>query len=140
MSTQSFDQSFDALRRPGWLTFASVVLISVGIMRIFSAISYFANSHKVNNLSAGLFGDQLWGWGLWDLIIAVLAIWGGYSLLNGNSFGRAVGYVWAGLVLIQSFLILAWAPWFGFLSMSIAVLVMFALASTSEWRAAQPDV
>jgi hypothetical protein len=131
--------SLQTLERPGWLTFAAVVLLSVGIMRIFSAISYFANSHKVNDLSHGLFGGQLWGWGLWDLIIAALALWGGFSLLGGNAFGRAIGYVWAGLVLVQSFLILAWAPWFGFLAMAIATLVMFALASTSEWRE-HPDV
>jgi hypothetical protein len=131
--------NIETLERPGWLTFAAVVLLSVGILRIITAISYFANSHKVDDLSNGLFGDQLWGWGLWDLIIAALALWGGWSLLGGNSFGRAIGYVWAGLVLIQSFLILAWAPWFGFLAMAIATLVMFALASTSEWRE-RPDV
>jgi hypothetical protein len=131
--------NIETLERPGWLTFAAVVLLSVGILRIITAISYFANSHKVDDLSNGLFGDQLWGWGLWDLIIAALALWGGWSLLGGNSFGRAIGYVWAGLVLIQSFLILAWAPWFGFLAMAIATLVMFALASTSEWRE-HPDV
>lgn len=127
------------LERPGWLTFAAVVLLSVGILRIITAISYFANSSKVDDLSHGLFGGQLWAWGLWDLVIAGLALWGGWSLLGGNSFGRAIGYVWAGLVLIQSFLILAWAPWFGFLAMAIATLVMFALASTSEWRE-RPDV
>ena len=136
MSTMS-TETFDALKRPGWLTVTAVILISVGIMRIITAISYFGNSHKVDNLSQGLFGDQLWAWGLWDLIIAVLAIWGGFSLLGGNSFGRAIGYVWAGLTLIQSFLILAWAPWFGFLAMAVAVLVMFALSSTSGWRAQQ---
>jgi hypothetical protein len=138
MSTPSFDESFDALKRPGWLTFAAVILMSVGVLRVITAISYFANSSKVDDLSRGLFGGQLWAWGLWDLIIAVLAIWAGFSLLNGNTFGRAIGYVWAGLVLIQSFLILAWAPWFGFLAMAIATLVMFALSSTSGWKA-QPD-
>ena len=131
--------NMSTLERPGWLTFAAVVLLSVGILRIITAISYFSDSRKVNDLSLGLFGGQLWAWGLWDLIIAVLALWGGWSLLGGNSFGRAIGYVWAGLVLIQSFVILAWAPWFGFLAMAIATLVMFALASTSEWRE-RPDV
>jgi hypothetical protein len=138
MSTPSFEESFDALKRPGWLTFAAVILISVGILRVITAISYFANSSKVDDLSRGLFGGQLWAWGLWDLIIAVLAIWAGFSLLNGNTFGRVIGYIWAGLVLIQSFLILAWAPWYGFLAMAIATLVMFALSSTSGWKA-QPD-
>ena len=131
--------NMQTLERPGWLTFAAVVLLSVGILRIITAIAYFADSSKVSDLSHGLFGDQLWAWGLWDLVIAALALWGGWSLLGGNSFGRAIGYIWAGLVLIQSFLILAWAPWFGFLAMAIATLVMFALASTSEWRE-RPDV
>jgi hypothetical protein len=136
VSTMS-TEAFDALKRPGWLTFTAVILISVGIMRVITGISYLANSNKVDDLSHGVFGGQVWAWGIWDLIIAVLAIWGGFSLLNGNSFGRAIGYVWAGLTLIQSFLILAWAPWFGFLAMAIAVLVMFALSSTSGWRAQQ---
>ena len=140
MSTSGMSTpNMSTLERPGWLTFAAVVLLSVGILRIITAISYFANSSKVDDLSHGLFGGQLWAWGLWDLLIAVLALWGGWSLLGGNSFGRAIGYVWAGLVLIQSFLILAWAPWFGFLAMAIATLVMFALASTSEWRE-RPEV
>ena len=140
MSTSGMSTpNMSTLERPGWLTFAAVVLLSVGILRIITAISYFADSSKVDDLSHGLFGGQLWAWGLWDLMIAVLALWAGWSLLGGNSFGRAIGYVWAGLVLIQSFLILAWAPWFGFLAMAIATLVMFALASTSEWRE-RPDV
>ena len=132
-------EAFDALKRPGWLTFTAVLLFSVGILRIITAISYFANSSKVADLSHGVFGGQVWAWGLWDLIIAVLALSAGFSLLQGNTFGRAIGYVWAGMVLIESFLILAWAPWFGFLAMAIAVLVMFGLSSTSEWRA-RPDV
>ena len=140
MSTSGMSTpNMSTLERPGWLTFAAVVLLSVGILRIITAISYFADSSKVDDLSHGLFGGQLWAWGLWDLLIAVLALWAGWSLLGGNSSGRALGYVWAGLVLIQSFLILAWAPWFGFLAMAIATLVMFALASTSEWRE-RPEV
>jgi hypothetical protein len=126
--------SMSTLERPGWLTFAAVVLLSVGILRIITAIAYFADSAKVADLSRGLFGSQLWAWGLWDLVIAVLALWGGWSLLGGNTLGRAIGYIWAGLVLVQSFVILAWAPWFGFLAMALATLVMFALASSSEWR------
>ena len=122
------------LERPGWLTFAAVILIGVGCTRVLSAIYYFADSARVNNLSAGAFGDNLFLWGLWDLGIAVLAIWGGYSLLSGNTFGRVVGYAWGVLVIIQSFAILEYAPWFGFASLLVAMLVIFALSATSEWR------
>jgi hypothetical protein len=92
----------------------------------------------VNDLSDGLFGHQFFLWGLWDLVIAGLAFWGGMSLLGGNTFGRVIGYVWATLVIVQSFLVLAYAPWFGFGSIALAVLVIYALSSTSSWRE-QPE-
>jgi hypothetical protein len=128
-------QALDGLRRPGWLTFAAVIMISVGILRILSAIYYFADSARVNNLSNGAFGDNLFLWGLWDLVIAALALWGGWSLLNGNTFGRVIGYIWAVLVIVQSFMVLESAPWFGFGAILLAVLVIYALSSTSDWRA-----
>jgi hypothetical protein len=123
-----------SLRRPGWLTFAAVVLISVGFLRAITAITYFADSSKVNDLSSGLFGDQLFWWGIFDLIIAAIALWAGYALLSGDMLGRVLGYIWAGVVLIQSFLILRFAPWFGIAAIALATLVMYALSATSEWR------
>ena len=122
------------LRRPGWLTFAAVVMFAVGGLRIISGIAYLADSNKVNDLSSGLFGGNLFWWGLWDLGIAALALYAGYSLLSGNTYGRVVGYAWAIVVIIQSFLILSYAPWYGFAAMLLAILVIFALSSTSDYR------
>jgi hypothetical protein len=122
------------LRRPGWLTFAAVVMFSVAGLRIISGIAYLSDSNKVNDLTSGLFGDNIFWWGLWDLGIAALALFAGYSLLSGNPFGRVVGYVWAIVVIIQSFLILSYAPWYGFAAMLLAILVIFALSSTSDYR------
>jgi hypothetical protein len=127
------DDAIVALRRPGWLTFAAVVMFSVAGLRIISGIAYLADSNKVANLSAGLFGDHLFWWGLWDLLIAALAFYAAYSLLNGNTFGRVVGYIWATVTLIQSFLILSWAPWFGSASIALAILVIYALSATSDY-------
>ena len=127
-------QALTALRRPGWLTFAAVVLFSFGCLRIITAIYYFADSVRVNNLTYGAFGHHIFLWGLWDLLIAVLALWGGWSLLSGATFGRIIGYAWGGLVLIQSFLILGSAPWFGFASLLLAVFVLYGLAVTSDYK------
>jgi hypothetical protein len=128
-------QAMEGLRRPGWLTFVAVVLISVGCLRVISAIYYFADSARINNLSYGAFGHHLFIWGLWDALIAVLALWGGWSLLSGNNtFGRIIGYIWGGLVLIQSFMILGSSPWFGFAAMILAILVLYGLAVTSDGK------
>jgi len=127
-------EAMSGLRRPGWLTFAAVVLISVGFLRVLSAIYYFADSARVVNLTGGAFGGNLFLWGLWDLVIAGLALWGGMSLLSGNTFGRVIGYAWGVLVIVQSFMIISYAPWFGFAALIIAMLVILAISSTSDWR------
>jgi hypothetical protein len=130
----STTQAYSGLNRPGWLTFASVVLFSVGFLRVISAIYYFADSTRVNNLTVGAFGHHLFLWGLWDLLIAVLAIAAGFSLLSGNTFGRVIGYFWAIMVIIQSFMIMGYAPWFGFGSLLVAILVVYALSVSSDYR------
>jgi hypothetical protein len=109
-------------------------MFSVAGLRLISGIAYLADSNKVNDLSSGLFGDNIFWWGLWDLGIAALALYAGYSLLSGDTFGRVVGYAWAIVVIIQSFLILSYAPWYGFAAMLLAILVIFALSSTSDYH------
>jgi hypothetical protein len=128
-------QAMTALKRPGWLTFAAVVMFAVAGLRVISGIAYLADSSKVADLSNGLFGDDLLWWGLWDLLIAALAFFAGYSLLSGNTYGRVFGYIWAIVVIIQSFLILSYAPWFGFAAIGLAVLVIYALSVTDEYSA-----
>jgi hypothetical protein len=127
-------QAYDRLNRPGWLTFAAIVMFAVGSLRVISALYYFADSARVANVRAGALGNHLFLWGLWDLAIALLAFWAGYSLLSGGTFGRVVGYIWAIMVIVESFLMLQYAPWFGFGTLILATLVIYALSSTSEWR------
>ena len=122
----------DLERRSGWTMFAAVVLFSVGFLRIISGISYLSDSNKVNDLTLGLFGDSLWAWGLWDLGIAVVALYAGYSLLGGGTFGKVVAYLWAVLVIVNSFLIMGIAPWFAFTMIALAVLVVYGLASSPK--------
>jgi hypothetical protein len=121
-------------KRPAWLTFAAVVMFSVGILRIISAIYYFADSVRINNIANGAFENNLWLWGIWDLGIAVLALWAGYSLLSGETFGRVIGYLWGMLVIIQSFMIIGWTPWFATAMLVLAALVIYGLAVTSDYR------
>ena len=130
MSTQTYADSESADSGSGWMGFAAIVMFSVGFFRIISAIGYFADSVKINNLTNGLFSGHTWGWGLWDLLIATAAILAGLSLLAGGGFGRVVGYIWAVLVIVQSFTIIGIAPWYAAFSITLAVLVIYGLASS----------
>src|SRR3954453_2526979 len=104
-------------RRSGWVTFAAVIMFAVGFARIVSALNLFAGGNQVSDLTNSLFGDQLWVWGVWDLVIAALALFAGISLLSNGRFGRALAYVWAIVLLFQSLLTLTDAPWYAISAM-----------------------
>jgi len=62
--------------------------------------------------------------------IAVLALWAGYSLLANGRFGRVVAYIWAILLIVNSFLIMGVAPWFAFAMIALAIFVIYGLTSS----------
>ena len=125
MSTQAYD------RRSGWVTFAAMIMFAVAFARIISAIAYFDDSNDVANLTRGLFGDSLWAWGIWDLCISALALFAGWSLLSNGGYGRVVGYIWGVVVLVNGFLVLGAAPWYGAIAITLAALVIYGLATSS---------
>ena len=125
MSTQALES-----RRSGWLEFAAVVLFAIGFFRIISAITYFANSYKLNNLTNGLFSSHNWAWGVWDLLIATAAIIAGMSVLANGEFGRVFGYIAGVLVIVQGFTVINIAPWYGATAIVVGVLVVYGLAAT----------
>ena len=126
MSTQGVES-----QKSGWVEFAAVVLFAIGFFRIISAITYFANSYKLNNLTNGLFSGHNWAWGVWDLMIAAAAIIAGLSVLAGGGFGRVVGYIAGVLVIVQGFAVINLAPWYGAAAIVVGVLVVYGLAATS---------
>jgi hypothetical protein len=129
MATQAYGDRTYGGGRSGWLTFAAVVMLSVGFYRIIEGITYFANSHKLNDLTNGLFSDHLWAWGIWDLLIAAAAIFAGLSLMSGGRFGRWIGYIWGVLVIVQAFTVVNLAPWYSLSMIALAGFVIYGLAS-----------
>ena len=97
-----------------------------------SITSAAANGSAI--LSGSLYGVELWVWGIWDLGIAALALFGGLSMLSNGRFGRVVGYVWGVVVMFQSLLIISVAPWYAFTAIALAGLVVAGLAPVLRRR------
>jgi hypothetical protein len=66
-------------------------------------------------------------------LLAALSLTAGYSLLSGQTYGRVIAYLWSALVIVEGFMMLSQAPWFGAMSIILALLVIYALSTTSGW-------
>jgi len=77
-------------KRPGWLTFAAVVLFAIAFTRVISAINYFGDGAQINDLTNSVFGNHLWAWGIWDLCLELLALVAAISLLVGAGLVIAI--------------------------------------------------
>jgi hypothetical protein len=115
--------------------FAAIVMFSIAFFRIISAIAFFNDSSEVADLSRGLLGDNLWAWGIWDLCISGLALLAGLSLLNNGGFGRVLAYIWAVVAIVNSFTIINLAPWFAAITIGLAALVVYGLATSPRSEA-----
>ena len=76
------------------------------------------------------------GLGALDLGVSALAIFAALSLFGGGRFGRIVAYLWAASVLVQSFTTISIAPWYSALTIALAVMVVYGLASSPRVQSA----
>jgi hypothetical protein len=94
------------VKRSGWLTFSSVVLIIAGIMRVIDAIWAFGYHGAIpDELQGAVLGHSLktYGW-IWLIIGVVLIVAGALVLGPGDrpsaEISRWIGIIAAGLAAI----------------------------------------
>ena len=79
------------MKHSGWLTFAGVIMIIAGIMRVLDAIWAFRYSGTpVDDLHQALFGHSLTTYGVIWLIVGVILIVAGLLDMGVVSLGPAV--------------------------------------------------
>ena len=82
--------------RPGMVTFAAIIMFMVAGFEALSALLAFAGTGWWVTDAGNLVYANFVLWGILDLIIALIALYAGIDLLRGGSFGRAMGYLFAG--------------------------------------------
>jgi magnesium-transporting ATPase (P-type) len=123
------------VRRSGWLTFSSVVLIIAGIMRVIDAIWAFGYHGALpDNLQDALLGHSLktYGW-IW-LIIGVVLIVAGVLVLGpsdrpGAEISRWIGIIAAGLSAIAAIFVMPYYPVWSLIYIAIAIMVIYGLSA-----------
>jgi hypothetical protein len=70
--------------RPGWYTFAAVIMFFVAGFEVLSAILAFGGSGWWVTEMGNLVYANFFFWGVLDLIVALIALYAGISLLRGG--------------------------------------------------------
>src|ERR687890_1790176 len=119
-------------RRPGMVTFAAVIMFMVAGFEVLSAFLAFAGTGWWTTASGDLVYANFVFWGVLDLIIALIALYAGIDLLRGGTFGRVMGYLFAGLAAIRWFFVIPAAPILAVVVIALCVMVIYALALYSD--------
>ena len=112
----------------GWVIFAAVMLLIVGVLNVVWGIAAIADSkffiqdqkYILSNLNA-------WGW--ITLIIGVLQLLAGFSLWSGNLYGRMMAILFASLSALAALLSIPAYPFWSLAIFAIDVLVIYGLAA-----------
>src|SRR3954469_11011542 len=116
----------------GWVIFAAVMLLIVGVLNVIWGIAAIADSkffvqdqkYILSNLNA-------WGW--ITLIIGVLQLLAGFSLWSGNVYGRVMAILFASLSALAALLSI---PAYPFWSLAIFALDIIVSSQVSMYGGA----
>ena len=125
--------SSEDAKRPGIVTFSGVLVLLIGFFEFVTAIELFREASWAKEMSSGLFGDQLVIWGVVDLIVGLIALFAGYSILKGASFGRWAGIIIASISAIRWFWIISFQPWMAFIIIFLDILIIYGLVQHWDW-------
>jgi hypothetical protein len=118
----------------GWIVFASVMLLMIGVFNVFEGIIALVNDKRVVVTADRLIAVDLTGWG-WTLLIfgAVMAL-AGLGLLSMQTWARILAIVVVGIHAVVQLAWLGAYPLWSVLMIGLDVVVLFAL--TARWPAA----
>ena len=99
------------MRGLGRATFAAILLVIAGTLNVIYGIGALDNANIFVNDKRFIFSNlNTMGWIL--IVLGVIQLAGGFSLFAGNTFGRVLGIIGAGLGAIDALLSIGGAyPW-----------------------------
>jgi hypothetical protein len=117
-------------RAAGWLSFAAALLVVSGVFKILDALWAFKYDDDVSEeVQTVLFEHDLasWGW-LW-LGVGIVLVLAGFAVVSGAQWARWVGIVTASIAAILFLPWIYYQPLWTILSVTLAILVVYALAA-----------
>ncbi|GAA4240179.1 hypothetical protein GCM10022254_63920 [Actinomadura meridiana] len=116
-------------RTSGWLAFAGTVALVIGAFNVIDGlVALFKDGYYlVNENQIMVFDYTAWGW-IW-LIIGIIQIGVGAAIMAGQMWARVLGVIFAFVVAIGHLAFLVAFPLWSVLTISLCVLLIYALTA-----------
>jgi len=111
----------------GWVSFAGIILITVGIFQAFVGLVGLIEDefYAVTPEYVVQFDATTWGW--IHIIIGLIVAAAGFGIFSGNVLARTVGVFAALGSMISVFAWLPWYPIWGIIVVSMNIAIIWAL-------------
>ena len=117
----------DVTKGGGWLLFAGIMIVMVGVLNVIYGIAAIDNaSFFVADQKYILSDLSTWGWVM--LILGVLQVVAAFSIWSGRSFGRWFGIGVASVNAIAALLSIPAYPFWSLAIFTIDILIIYGLA------------
>ena len=115
------------MRGAGRATFAAILLLIAGVLNVIYGFGALDSANIFVNDTRYIFTNlNTLGWVLIGL--GAIQITGGLSLLAGNTYGRIIGYIGAGLGAIGAVLSIGGAnPWWSLAVFALCIYIIHGL-------------
>src|ERR1700740_2341684 len=125
-SSQASYSSYEEERGQGWLTFAGVLLLTLGTINVIDGIAAISTAHFYVGNAHYVFGDlKTWGWVV--LCLGVLQLLVGLGVFSKNQLARWSGVVVLSLNAIAQLLMMPAYPFWSLAIFAVDIVAVYAL-------------
>jgi hypothetical protein len=117
--------------RPALVTFSAILLFMLGGFQLVAAITEFFR-YAFGTLPP-LAGNSNILWGVLDVVYALVLLYAGYALLQGQAVGRLITMIVAVFAALRWAFYLWYEPWASVVVIGICLLIIYAMAQSDEY-------
>jgi hypothetical protein len=135
---RTMEEAEDGTAWVGWIVFAAVMLLMIGVFNIFEGIIALVNNERVVVTPEHFVVVDLTGWGWTLLISGAVMVAAGIGLFSAQTWARIAAIV---IVILHAVIQIAWLgayPVWSLLMIALDTVVLFGLCA--RWPAVRREL